>query len=311
MKVAALDLGSNTFLCLIAEVDSQQIKNIYSDQVEVVRLGQGLSQSKKFHPDALVRADQCLRRFEKIISEYKPQKILAMATAAARDAENKEDLFQIGKKYNIPIEVIPGEKEASITYEGGTSGLPPGEKNIMVIDIGGGSTEFIFGKGRNLIRGKSFNIGVVKLTEKFIFDQPTPQDQIINVTKFIDEHIDIALKVQPQGFEVDEILAVAGTPTALAAAQIGQFIPEKVDGFSLTQKDLDSWLERLASATIKEKQEMGIPQGRADLILTGVLILLQTLKKFKKEKLTVSTRGVRYGVALEMDRRYNSPSHKS
>ncbi len=311
MKVAALDLGSNTFLCLIAEVENQQIKKIYSDHVEVVRLGQGLSQSKLFHPEALIRADQCLSRFEKIITGNKPEKILAMATAAARDAENKEELFKIGKKYNIPIEVIPGEKEASITYQGGTSGLPPSEKNIMVIDIGGGSTEFIFGKGRNLIQGESFNIGVVKLTEKFISHQPTSQDQIINVTKFIDEHIDKALKVQPQGFQVDEILAVAGTPTALAAAQIGEFIPEKVDGFSLTQKDLESWRERLTPATIEEKQKMGIPQGRADVILTGVLILLQTLKKFKKEKLTVSTRGVRYGVALEMDRRYNSSSLKS
>jgi len=311
LKVAALDLGSNTFLCLIAEVENQQITKVYSDQVEVVRLGQGLGQSKKFHPDALARAEQCLSRFSKIIAEHKPEKILAMATAAARDADNKEDLFKIGEKFNIPIEIIPGEKEASITYQGGTSGLPPSEKNIMVIDIGGGSTEFIFGKGRNLLQGESFNIGVVKLSEKFISQQPTPSDQIENATDFIDEHLDKALMVQPAEFQVDEILAVAGTPTALAAAQIGEFIPEKVDGFSLTQKDLESWRQKLIPATVEEKQKMGIPQGRADVILIGVLILLQTLKKFKKEKLTVSTRGVRYGVALEMDRRYNSSSRKS
>lgn len=308
MKVAALDLGSNTFLCLIAEVENQQIKKVYSDNAEVVRLGQGLSQSKKIHPDALIRAEKCLSDFAKIITQQKPDKVLAMATSAARDAENKEELFQIGKKYNVVIEVIPGEQEAAITYEGATSGLPSVEKNMMVIDIGGGSTEFIFGKGRKLIQGESYNIGAVRLTEKFITQQPTPKVEIQNAIQFIDEHIDRALQIQPKDFQVDEIIAVAGTPTALAAAQIGEFIPEKVDGFEMTENDLESWVQKLTPATVLQKQKMGIPLGRADVILIGALILLQTLKKFKKTKLTVSTRGVRYGVALEMDRRYNSPS---
>lgn len=308
MKVAALDLGSNTFLCLVAEVEQQQIKKIYSDQVEVVRLGQGLGQSKKFHPEALARADQCLSRFAKIIEQQKPERILAMATAAARDAENKEELFQIGAKYNIPIEIIPGEKEASITYQGGTSGIGSNSRNIMVIDIGGGSTEFIFGKGNQLVSGKSFNIGVVKLTERFILKQPTPLEQIESAIQIINENLEQALLVQPSGFAVDEIIAVAGTPTALAAAHIGSFIPEKIDGFQISQNDLETWKEKFIPSSIEEKQNMGIPQGRADVILVGVLILLQTLKKFKIEKFTVSTRGVRYGVALEMDRRFNSTS---
>lgn len=306
MKVAALDLGSNTFLCLIAEVENQQIKKVYSDEVEVVRLGQGLNQSKKFHPEALLRAEKCLQRFAEIIKNHQPEKVLAMATAAARDAENREELFQIGRKLSIPIEVIPGEKEAAITYKGGTSGLAPDEKDIMMIDIGGGSTEFIFGRGRKLIQGKSYNIGVVRLTEKFISKQPTPIEEVQAAKSFIDEHIAQALQIQPSQFQVDEIIAVAGTPTALAAAQIGKFIPEKIDGFEITQTDLEKWLEEMIPASVEQKIEMGIPQGRADVILIGVLILLQTLKQFQKQKLTVSTRGVRYGVALEMDRRYNS-----
>lgn len=312
MKVAALDLGSNTFLCLVAEVENQQIKKIYSDDVEVVRLGQGLNQSKKFHPEALIRANNCLARFQKIIEKQKPAKILAMATSAARDAENRNDLFAIGKKYNIPIEIIPGEKEASITYQGATSALVPNNKNIMVIDIGGGSTEFIFGKDRELIIGESYNIGSVRLTEKFISQQPTPENEIENAIDLIDEHIDQAIGLQPAHFQVDEILAVAGTPTSLASAQIGGvFDPEKIDGFEITLSDLENWRQKLTKATIQQKLEMGIPQGRADVILIGVLILLQTLKKFKKQKLTVSTRGVRYGVALEMDRRYNTSGRKS
>src|SRR5688572_18471439 len=118
MKIAALDLGSNTLLCLIAEVEKNSIKNVLHDQVEIVSLGQGLSNSRSFHPDALERADNALEKFSKTISEFKREKILAMATSAARDAENKEALFALGRKHGIPIEIIPGEKEAEITYQG-------------------------------------------------------------------------------------------------------------------------------------------------------------------------------------------------
>ncbi len=303
MKVAALDLGSNTFLCLIAEVQGQQITKIYADQTEVVRLGQGLSQSKKFHPEALARADRCLSRFAQLIQVHNPEKVLAMATSAARDAENREDLFEICKKHQIPIEIIDGEKEAAITYEGATSAIVANQKKIMVIDIGGGSTEFIFGIDRQLLRGESYNIGSVRLTEKFISNQPTPLSEVQLAVDFIEEHIERAFAIKPKDFSLDEIIAVAGTPTALVVAILGQFDPARVDGFQLSLTDLENWSRRLIPASVQQKIDMGIPQGRADVILIGVLILIQTLKKFNQKTLSVSTRGVRYGVALEMDRR--------
>ncbi len=302
MKVAALDLGSNTFLCLIAEVENNQIKKTYSDSVEIVRLGQELEKSKKFHPDALTRADSCLAKFSEIIKEHKPEKILAMATSAARDAENSEELFALGKKHSIPIEIIPGEQEALITYQGATSAVS-GVKNILVIDIGGGSTEFIFGQGSSLLSGESYNIGCVRLTERFIKSQPTPQSEIDQATEFIREHILKSKQLMPLDFKIDQILAVAGTPTALVSAEIGGFNAEKIDGFQLTQDSLSNWLQKLTSATVSEKVSMGIPAGRADVILIGVITLLETLRIFNQTGLTVSTRGVRYGVALEMARR--------
>jgi exopolyphosphatase/guanosine-5'-triphosphate,3'-diphosphate pyrophosphatase len=310
LKVAALDLGSNTFLCLIAEVLNQQVTKIYSDQVEIVRLGQGLNESKKFHPEALRRADQCLENFSKTIAKHRPEKILAMATSAARDAENREELFKISAKYNIPIEIIPGEKEAAITYQGATSALKLKNKNLMVLDIGGGSTEIIFGQDLKLIIGESYNIGCVRLTEKFIHAQPTPEVQIQQATQFIQKSLQKATALVSKDFQVDEIIAVAGTPTALAVAHIGKFDPDLVDGFQLSQESLAQWLNRLAKANVEQKIDMGIPTGRADVILIGVIILLETLKIFKKNHLTVSTRGVRYGVALEMDRRskHRSPA---
>lgn len=307
MKVAALDLGSNTFLCLIGEVATGRITRVYADEVEVVRLGQGLNESGRFHPDALRRADRCLEKFALRIAEHRPEKILAMATSAARDAANRDELFAIAEKHGIPLEIIPGEREAEITYQGAVSGLATeAGEGLLVLDIGGGSTEFIFGRGSQLLAGESHDIGCVRLTERFISAQPTPAEDIRRVTEFIDQAILRIQQKQPAGFHLDRVLAVAGTPTALAAAELGGFDPERVDGYRLTREALRGWLRKLVPATVAEKINFGIPAGRADVILIGVITLLRTLEIFNLPELTVSTRGVRYGVALEMARRFQS-----
>lgn len=294
MKVAALDLGSNTFLCLICEVEHLAITKTYSDEVQVVRLGQGLSASKKFHPDALVRARECLSKFKTSIDQHRPEKVLAMATSAARDAENKNELFQICSDLNIPIEIIPGEKEADITYRGATSGQSSNSYRLIV-DIGGGSTEFIFGHGPQINFAKSFDIGCVRLTEKFILSQPTPDVQIENCRSFIKN----AIAVLPE-IKVENILAVAGTPTTLAAVEIGKFSVDLIDGYEMNLESLEQWLHRLSGQTVQEKINLGFPTGRADVMLVGILILIETLKKVSLSKIVVSTRGVRHGVALEL-----------
>lgn len=279
---------------------------IFHDEAQIVRLGQGFGQSveKNFHPEAILRADLCLKNFKVVIDRHKPEKILAMATSAARDAINKEELFRLGHKYEIPIEIIPGNREAEITYQGATSGIN-NPNYILVVDIGGGSTEFIIGKDAKINLAKSFDIGCVRLTEKFIIEQPTPPDQIFKAEKEIRKNLK-DFKNQINMLSQFDILAVAGTPTSLVAAQIGEFSPEKIDGFVLTEQNLLNWKDKLTKATVDEKIKMGIPAGRADVILIGVLTLLETLKAFNKTKLTVSTRGVRHGVALEMYRRFHS-----
>lgn len=303
MKLASLDLGSNTFLCLVSEIENQKVTKIYSDEVEMVRLGQGLSASKKFHPDALVRAKNTLTNFRKTLDREKPEAILAMATSAARDAENKEELFKICKDLNIPLEIIPGDKEAEITYRGGVSGLTTAGSRL-VVDIGGGSTEFIFGEDQKILAGKSLDIGCVRLTEKFISVQPTPQSEIVKLQTFIREQLQQIIKLAPQ--TPKEILAVAGTPTTIAQVELGGFDAVKIDGYVLTEQGLETWLQKLTGLSVAEKIALGYPEGRADVIIVGVITLLETLKAFNLKELTVSTRGVRYGVALELAKRFNT-----
>ncbi len=299
MKVAALDLGSNTFLCLICDVNQGQIGEIYSDEVQVVRLGQGLTTTKNFHPEALIRARKTLSDFSETIKKYRPEKVLAMATSAARDAENKEELFKICKDLDIPLEIISGNEEARITYAGSVSGIAANEIKTLVVDIGGGSTEFIVGQGSKFLNGHSQNIGCVRLTEKHISSQPTSFDEINKCkTEILEALKESKLKLN---YDVDQILAVAGTPTALVAAELGEFDPKKIDGYKLTKQKLIEWLEKLSGASVSQKQKLGIAEGRADVILVGVLILLATLEVFCKDEVFVSTRGVRYGVAIHME----------
>lgn len=304
MKVAALDLGTNTFLCLIVEGDKAGIHKVLSDQAKVVRLGQGVDKTGSFHPDALARAKACLTEFKKEIDRHNVDRILAMATSAARDASNGRELFKIGEDLGIPIEIIPGADEARITFAGATEGTLQGDSNCIVIDVGGGSTEFIVGNGKKLHFSKSLNIGCVRMTEKYITAQPLSQTERLFVEDAVSEQLRTILQ-DIQKHPATEVLAVAGTPSAIAVAELGgKFDPEKVHGFTLDQAKLKNWCDILANTTVQEKiDKYKIEAGRADVLFVGATILHQFLQQLNKPSMKVSIKGVRYGVALEVLRR--------
>lgn len=300
MKVAALDLGTNTFLCLIAEVEAGQITKIYDDQVRVVRLGQEVDRTKQFHPEALTRARQTLTEFAKIIELHKPQKVLAMATSAARDVSNAAELFQIGKDLSIPIQIIPGEREAEITYRGAVSGS---QNNLarLVVDIGGGSTELIVGRGSELLGGLSLDLGCVRLTEKFHLKTPCSDQELESVKNLIRTEMQKGKAQLSRFAQIEELLAVAGTPTELARIEIGEFDAKKIDGYQFSLLRIKEWSQKFQTHSKQQIiDQFGIHPGRADVILVGTLILSACLEIFGLPQLTVSTRGVRYGVALEI-----------
>lgn len=303
MKVAALDLGTNSFLCLIVEGDSSGIKRVLSDNVKVVRLGQGVDKTRAFHPEALARAKACLQEFKKVIDELHVDRILAMATSAARDASNGQELFKMGEELGIPIEIIPGADEARITFAGATVGSVAPNDNCIVIDVGGGSTEFIVGSQAALSFSKSLNVGCVRMTEKFISSQPVSEKERFALEEEIRKEI---LQILPEleRHPAQEILAVAGTPSALAAAELGGFDADRVHGFVLDQATLKKWCDILANSSVKEKTgKYKIEPGRADVLFVGATILHQFLQLLKRPSMKVSIKGVRYGVALEILRR--------
>ncbi|MCE3010528.1 MAG: Ppx/GppA family phosphatase [Proteobacteria bacterium] len=302
MKVAALDLGTNTFLCLIADVENGVVTNVYHDTAEVVRLGQELNQTKVLHPEALLRSDATLKKFAEIIKRHKPHKILAMATSAARDAQNQSELFAICERYKIPVQIIPGEHEAQITFQGAVSNFPNDDVRRVVIDIGGGSTELIRGVGHKFEFGESIDIGAVRLTESFISIQPIEEVERRALKRHIDELITPVIEKIKQE-KIDQLIAVAGTPTELAKMEIGKFDALKINGFKLKMAHLDRYEDVFASTSIEEKVEkLKVSPGRADIIFAGTTLLRAIVQKCGFEQVIVSTRGVRYGIALEMEK---------
>ncbi|WP_415063486.1 Ppx/GppA family phosphatase [Bdellovibrio sp.] len=299
MKVAALDLGTNTFLCLIAEGNAEGITKVHKDLMQVVRLGQGVDKTGEFHPEALQRARETLTQFKKEIDLQGVDQILAMATSAARDAKNGRELFKIGEDLGIPIQIIPGEDEARITYQGATAGLADNDKTSLVVDVGGGSTELIVGRGSQILFGESLNIGGVRLTEKLVSVQPVPPHEQTAVEDYIAQELQRVLP-ELRNERIDQVIAVAGTPTSLVAIEVGGFDEKKVDGFFLKKERLQYWVREFAATTVEEKKIKYQLGGRADIIFVGASILLAVLEALHLPGMIVSTKGVRYGVALEM-----------
>jgi exopolyphosphatase / guanosine-5'-triphosphate,3'-diphosphate pyrophosphatase len=295
-KIAAIDLGTNTFLCLIAEVEGHSLK-VIQDVARVVRLGEGVNKNKKFLPQALSRATTCLNEFADLIKKHKVDHVIATATSAARDVSNGTELLDIGRERNIPISIIGGEKEARLSFEGAISAIPDSaQHDILVIDVGGGSTELIFRKaGESKIKGKSFDVGCVRLTEMFLKSDPVAPAEYNSLLQYAAKTFANYGTVNP-----NLVVAVAGTPTTLAAiSQKIDFDETKVEGFILTSHEIKRLTKELGDLPLAERKKVkGIEPLRADVIVAGGALLLSALDVAGGDTMRVSTRGLRYGVAL-------------
>ena len=299
MKVAALDLGSNTFLLLIAEVEKSKVTQIYCEECQVTRLGQGVDETREFHQEALERAKNCLCYYGGLIKQHQPEKVMAVATSAVRDVKNHDEFFAIASANSIPVKVISGDMEARMTFMGALSDLVS-DQNYWVIDVGGGSTEIIFGS-KNHLQGQSLDLGCVRLTEQFITAHPISSEELSRMREFTCQQLKVLNQEASPG--QGPIVAVAGTPTTLAAVLLE--VPmgaEKIHGFEINLDTLKIWIKRLAGMTVEERAQLpGMEPLRADVIVAGLVILSEATQHLGGKSVLVSTRGVRYGLALEME----------
>ena len=304
MRAASIDIGTNTVLLLIADIDEHGNITTLEQHQRLPRLGKNVDANKVIHPSAFDRIVWILDEYKNLAKQLRADRVIACATSAVRDASNQSEfLSYLKNNTGISVEVLRGDEEAIVTYLGALSGLPSHTQQAVVLDIGGGSTEISFQQDRGQNGDKklehySFQIGSVRLTERFLKHLPPLPPELESASQLIIEELS---QVKNPGFHSYQLVGVAGTVTTLASLDQGlnEFDPEKVHGYLLTLDRVSFWLQKLATMTVSEIRELSsATEGRADILTAGVLILHQVMKLLGFPSVLVSERGLRYGLIL-------------
>jgi exopolyphosphatase/guanosine-5'-triphosphate,3'-diphosphate pyrophosphatase len=300
-QVAVIDCGTNSIRLLIAEISGSTFKEVIRT-MEIVRLGQGVDENKAFHPDAINRTLLAVKSFKEIIDKNKVDKIRFCATSATRDAMNR-NLFIDGVRdiLNVQVEVIPGEEEAALSFTGATYQLDQGAGPFLVVDIGGGSTEFVYGD-KKVISAKSVNIGCVRMSERHLTNQPPTMDQIASAIVDIDIAITQAAVSVPIN-SAKSLIAVAGTATTVAAAALDLSKYDR-DLIHLSKISADK-VHKVAQMfqSMNKSEISALPymhEGRIDVITAGSLVLSRVMAATGAVEFVASESDILDGMAFSL-----------
>lgn len=302
-RYAAIDIGTNSMRLLLASVEQGNIVE-RRKEVNTTRIGGSVDKNKQISEEGIERNIEALGQFVEEGKAYGAEKILAIATSAVRDAANGQDFVKRAyEKTGVSIEVISGEEEAELGYQGVAMGLGSTasnrqlEERILVIDIGGGSTELILGQGKKLQKTISLNVGAVRMTERHITTDPIEQEQytqmeadIYSIVKDTLEEIKVQLKAEKSVVPV-KLMGIGGTITTLAAIhqELDPYDSDKVHNYKLTSEDVAALKQKLSMLKVEEIRNLkGIHPKRADIILAGATILTIIMGSLNSTEITVS-----------------------
>ncbi len=312
MIVSSIDLGTNTVLLLIANIDSDGVITTLEQQQRIPRLGRDVDASNAISISAFDRIAWIFNEYRAISQQFQATNLVACATSAVRDASNRREFLDYLRKVTtIDVEVLTGEEEARLSYEGSLSGLERTSHHYAVLDIGGGSTELTYParEGSHLNR-HSFQIGSVRISERFFRHDPPLEEEIGLAQRFVLSEMSA---VRSTGLGAYQLVGVAGTATTLACLDQGlsEFDAQKVSGYELPDDRIASWFTRLRSMPSAEIRQLSeAAEGRADILTAGVLIMNEVLKLFGFRNLLVSDRGLRYGLVIREWRKSHGGSAK-
>lgn len=302
---AAIDIGTNTVLLLVAESSNNTLKVLYEEQ-RVPRLGQGVDDSGHLSVGATRRVIKALREYRHILAKRFPavQDVYITATSAVRDARNRtEFLERVQQETGFKIEILSGFEEAQYTFWGAQSILDDEliTTENVVIDIGGGSTELVWGGSEDIKDRYSFDMGCVRFTERFLQDSPPAPGQVDMCREAIREVIEDYNFNFPDNIS---LIGVAGTVTSLAFIdkQMETYESKLLAGHKMPKEQVDDYILEFRQLSTSEllKRYPEVMEGRADIFLAGLLILQQVMATYEFQQLTVSTGGIRHGAVLEM-----------
>jgi exopolyphosphatase / guanosine-5'-triphosphate,3'-diphosphate pyrophosphatase len=298
VRVAAVDLGSNSTRLLVADVVDGRLDDVVR-RLKITRLGEGVDERKRLLPAPIARVRNVLTDFRREAEQLGAERTLAVATSAVRDAENGEAfLGEVEWSYGFATRLLSGDEEAELSFRGASAGRTLAQDTLL-IDIGGGSTELVVGGPDGLLFHDSLNMGGVRLTERFLHSDP-PTDEELDACRagaraLLAEHV-------PQDVRPQSAIGVAGTITSIAALDLGlpEYDPNQVEGHRLSRDGVRAQLERLASLPLAQRSQVpALDPDRAPVIVAGTVILGEVLAHFGLDTLEASEHDILDGAALE------------
>ncbi|MBL7685926.1 MAG: Ppx/GppA family phosphatase [Deltaproteobacteria bacterium] len=307
MKFASIDIGSNTLLLLIGIFNQEGEILPLVEKAEIVRLGEGLNETGQLKPEAMERTLNTLLKFTDLCHRNQVEGIACIGTEALRRASNSlEFIHRIQENCGFKVEIITGKKEAELAYLSANLDFSTSDRNLVVLDIGGGSTELIWEKDQHgeftRLQMVSMKMGSVRLTEQFIHEDPISESSFQKLSDYIEERIEKDLSPLSPPEDGFTLVGLAGTVTTLASMdqKLEEYDSKKIQGSVLSLTRLEHLIEELKSKNLEDRKRIiGIEPKRADVLLAGALILRAVMKKLKAIHLVVSDRGIRYGLLYQ------------
>lgn len=304
MPVAAIDIGTNSTNLLVVGDDGSTMQRI----VEVTRLGAGVDRTGSLAPDAIDRTVACLGRYAAIIADLGAGDagrvpLRVSASSACRDATNRDRFFErVEKVFGRPPQLISGDDEARLAYRGAITGLSPDPMGHVVIDIGGGSTEFAYGDVE-LRHTHSIDVGAVRLTERHLEHDPPRPEELLNAIGDVQDLFDDMVRSIPAMAGARQLIGVAGTIVTAAAVEIGMttFESARVHGFRFERGAVEDVFRTLATEPLADRvHNPGLPRERADVIVGGLCVLVGLLRRWDADEIVVSSRNILDGMCAEL-----------
>jgi exopolyphosphatase/guanosine-5'-triphosphate,3'-diphosphate pyrophosphatase len=286
----------------VASVGEGRVESL-ERRTEITRLGEGVDAAGRLNPAAIERVFQTVASFREAIDAHGAEKVVAVATSAVRDARNGEGFCrELAERFDVDARIISGEEEARLSFLGATGARPPGGDPFLMLDIGGGSTEFVVGvPGSDPTFHVSTRVGSVRQTERHLPDDPPTEDQLAAVAGEVAAVIEAEV---PTSVRRDAAagIAVAGTATSIASIdqELDPYDPERIHGYRLDRYAVEEILDHLAKLPLAERREVvGLRPARAPTIVAGAIILREAMRAFDLDWMEMSESDILDGVALD------------
>jgi exopolyphosphatase / guanosine-5'-triphosphate,3'-diphosphate pyrophosphatase len=302
VRVAVVDIGTNSTRLMVAAVAGGRLVSEHVRETEITRLGEGVDGAGRLSPAAMERVFETCARYREAIDAAGADRVVAVLTSAVRDAANGDEFRnQLRRRFGFDAQTISGEREARLTYRGATSRRGREGGPVLVLDIGGGSTELVLGAGEQVEFHVSTQIGSVRFTERYLEHDPPSAEALAACREAVHSGLEAALPARVRSRAEDGI-AVAGTPTSFAAIELrlDPYDRDRVHGHVLTRDSCERILGELAALPLEERRRVrGLHPERAPTIVAGGLILAETMSIFGLDAMEVSERDILEGAALE------------